>query len=76
MLVIYPVHISSFEWFRRPTGGSIDPCIIVWGMANQTHLECPRVRLNKVLWIILSCGIETPINKMYITLQFLKIDDI
>ena len=50
--------------------------ITVWGTANQTHLECLRVRLNKVLRIILSCGIETPINKMYSTLQFLKIDDI
>ena len=50
--------------------------ISVWGTANQTYLECLRVRLNKVLRIILSCGIETPINKMYSTLQFLKIDDI
>ena len=50
--------------------------ITVWGTANQTYLECLRVRLNKVLRIILSCGIETPINKMYSTLQFLKIDDI
>ena len=50
--------------------------ITVWGTANQTHLECLRVRLNEVLRIILSCGIEAPINKMYSTLQFLKIDDI
>ena len=50
--------------------------ITVRGMANQTHFECLRVRLNKVLRIILSCEIETPINKMYSTLQFLKIDDI
>ena len=50
--------------------------ITKWGTANQTHLECLRVTLNKVLRIILSCGIETPINKMYSTLQFLKIDDI
>ena len=48
----------------------------MWGTANQTHLECLRVRLNKVLKIILSCVIETPINKMYSTLQFRKIDDI
>ena len=44
--------------------------------ANQTYLECLRVRLKKVLRIILSCGIETQINKMYSTLQFLKMDDI
>ena len=50
--------------------------ITAWGTANLTHLECLRVRLNKVLRIILSCGIEAPINKMYSTLQFLKIDDI
>ena len=29
--------------------------IAVWGTANQTHLECLRVRLNKVLRIFLSC---------------------
>ena len=29
--------------------------ITVWGMANQTHLECLRVRLNKIMRIILSC---------------------
>ena len=50
--------------------------ITVWGTAKQTYLECLRVRLNKVLRIILSCGIENPINKIYSTLQFLKIDDI
>ena len=50
--------------------------ITVWGTANQTYLECLRVRLNKVLRIILSCVIKTPINKMYSTLQLLKIDDI
>ena len=50
--------------------------ITVWGTANQTHLQCLRVRLNKVLRIILLYGIETPINKMYNTLQFLKIGDI
>ena len=50
--------------------------ITVWGTANQTYLECLHVRLNEVLRIIRSWGIETPINKMYSTLQFLKIDDI
>ena len=50
--------------------------ITVWGTASQTYLKCLRVRLNKVLRIILSCGIETPMNKMYSTLQFLKTDDI
>ena len=49
--------------------------IMVWGTTNQIHLECIRVRLNKVLRIILSCGIETPITKMYSTLQFQKMDD-
>ena len=44
--------------------------------ANQTYLECLRVKLKKVLRIILSYGIETQINKMYSTLQFLKMDDI
>ena len=46
------------------------------GDGLQTHLECLRVRLNKLLMIILSCGIETPIDKMYSTLEFLKIDDV
>ena len=36
--------------------------IIVWGTAKQAHLECLRVRLSKILRIILSRGVETPIT--------------
>ena len=50
--------------------------IIVWGTADKTRIECLRVRLNRILRIILSCGIETPTTKLYSALQFLKIDEI
>ena len=50
--------------------------IIVWGTADKTRIECLRVRLNRILRIILSCGIETPTTKLYSALQFLKTDEI
>lgn len=43
---------------------------------NKKQLECIRVRLNKILRIILSCNIYTPINKLYSSSGLLKLENI
>ena len=50
--------------------------ILVWGTANTSNLNALKKDLNKILKIMLSSDIYTPVSKLYCTLDFLKLDDI
>ena len=50
--------------------------ILVWGNANKTYLNAPKISQNKILRILLSSDIYTPISELYPTLDILNLDSI